>query len=1048
MGIGSWFKEKVSGAVKTFERTTKIDVPGVGLSKEEIEGKFEKAPTVQTSTKKYVAPTITTKKDTSRKDTTRKDTSQRLGDTITPTPTRDTSQPTKDAGVMTVTETEAAAMGTSLPAETVIVSDTATPTEVLSGKGTKVYTPVVDTSISTRTIRGTGRETATDYVPYEIKKEEIDKTKIDRDIAKTVASDISSQEIIQDLSSRLQDLKKTTTRRELTNVEKYEYDTIATNLNKQYAASGQLVSVQYQGETLPKEEVQPLGRDVSKVEQIRREAATEISRGQYGGWKQAVTPVIGAAASVAGTAAFLGQAITHPIKTTKDVGRSIKDLPTEFPYLLKEAKTIVSTEPGFALGYVGAELVTDIGLGKVATRVGGLGTQVVTRIDPRYAKTFTSKATETFLRGGEDVFVSRVKPFDPFKPSTYIDTFTGKKPGQFKKFDPLAPGTSRIIDIKTPLGRRVDIDIIEPGTDIRTPLKTQAEVAGTTIDAVSAQRGLFKSGIPGIFERRKALRGPIPGEELLTASTKKLLEQFDAGTLSTEKIIELNKLIQKETGSKGLVETTFFADPTGKLRKSRLGLDNGKPAGVLDVLSGDVTFKKKAPPQALLFERVDVAKFPKSLDDIKKAFEEGRGNQLTASQRDRLTAWQLESTGGWKAPGFIGPEPEITSAQRTLVKEGVAAVTLIDGKRVKIFASKLEDVKKVVDDIPTKIDDIITIDKKLAKADVGKGLDDIFIKRDDIAVADKRVDIKRKRTEDFSSSLVNQKYVSPVSLTSDTATALARRLFSPTVSPKPTAKPKPITPVSIGVSSVDSFKPFAPVSIGVSSVDSYKPVTSVSGVVSSKISPKPIIPVSSGISPVDSYKPVFSSLISSGAPYDPVISKPVVSYPVPTPKPLPKVFPTKKIKRVKKKKEVTKLKVKKPGYYAYGKIKKSKVFKRLNRIPVTEARARDIGSYTIDHSLAATWKIKKADKIASKTKLNVPKGYYAKTHDKYRDYKIRKGKKIPMKDKWIEKRGISRLDTRAEVKKITLDKKLAEIRKPKKAKVKKKAKSTGVNFFK
>lgn len=141
--------------------------------------------------------------------------------------------------------------------------------------------------------------------------------------------------------------------------------------------------------------------------------------------------------------------------------------------------------------------------------------------------------------------------------------------------------------------------------------------------------------------------------------------------------------------------------------------------------------------------------------------------------------------------------------------------------------------------------------------------------------------------------------------------------------------------------------------------------------------------------------------------------------------------PKKAVKRVKKA-------VKKPGYYAYAKSKGK--YHKLNKVPVTKSRAEDIRNYLLDTSLSATGFIKPTKKPAGKTRLKVPVGYASRSKKKFRDYRWKKGKKIKLKPgKKIELRG-RRLDTRPEVKRIHLLKRIAQIKKKVKKKVVKRKK--------
>jgi len=143
--------------------------------------------------------------------------------------------------------------------------------------------------------------------------------------------------------------------------------------------------------------------------------------------------------------------------------------------------------------------------------------------------------------------------------------------------------------------------------------------------------------------------------------------------------------------------------------------------------------------------------------------------------------------------------------------------------------------------------------------------------------------------------------------------------------------------------------------------------------------------------------------------------------------PIPKI--EKKGKKKKKLKTVPMIPPSKQGYNVLGKPLKQKKFIKLNRVPLTNAKAKDLGAWLADHSLARTFKIQKVNKTAKNPKLKVPKSYFSKTKPKFRDFRKVKGKKVPLKNKWIEKKGKPLLDTRDEKKKITLLSQLAKLKK-------------------
>lgn len=186
--------------------------------------------------------------------------------------------------------------------------------------------------------------------------------------------------------------------------------------------------------------------------------------------------------------------------------------------------------------------------------------------------------------------------------------------------------------------------------------------------------------------------------------------------------------------------------------------------------------------------------------------------------------------------------------------------------------------------------------------------------------------------------------------------------------------------------------------------------------------------------------------------------KPIITIPTkPYKEPLKEIPPTiteimERRPKVKIKKKIIKPKkkpVKAQSWDAYGKVIRTKIYKKLNKVPLTKERAKDF-IYLIDHSLSTNLKLKPNPRKPQKAKLKIPMGYYEKTKHKYRDYKFKtiKGvrKKIPLKDMWIERtsgiRGTApkgfRLDTKSEQRRISLLKKLSDMKRKAGLKPKKK----------
>ena len=102
---------------------------------------------------------------------------------------------------------------------------------------------------------------------------------------------------------------------------------------------------------------------------------------------------------------------------------------------------------------------------------------------------------------------------------------------------------------------------------------------------------------------------------------------------------------------------------------------------------------------------------------------------------------------------------------------------------------------------------------------------------------------------------------------------------------------------------------------------------------------------------------------------------------------------------------------KQQGYFAFARQKGKKI--KISKVPVTKRTALNQSAFFVDKTLSARGSIKKANKLAQKPKIEVPKGYFKRTKNKYRTFRISKGARVPLKNAFIEKRKF-RLDTKNE----------------------------------
>lgn len=117
----------------------------------------------------------------------------------------------------------------------------------------------------------------------------------------------------------------------------------------------------------------------------------------------------------------------------------------------------------------------------------------------------------------------------------------------------------------------------------------------------------------------------------------------------------------------------------------------------------------------------------------------------------------------------------------------------------------------------------------------------------------------------------------------------------------------------------------------------------------------------------------------------------------------------------------------KQGYAALYKTKGK--FKKINKKPLKYNQAQNLGADVVDHTLANTFKVRKVKGRPQKPNFKLKSQYFPKTQNKFRAFRIVKGKKVPLRNTWIEKRGKARLDTFSERKRISTAAYLARLRK-------------------
>jgi len=327
----------------------------------------------------------------------------------------------------------------------------------------------------------------------------------------------------------------------------------------------------------------------------------------------------------------------------------------------QEAKQVAT---GFGLGIASAGLFAQSLFTNpkettkaVGTGLKNVGSNIISgRGFPSLGKAIRDRPSEVLGRGAAELLLAKGTG-TVIRGSARVSEVVGTVASP--KFRPVrtTPSGKAITNIPSKDPSRGVLDIKVSGSiskDLAEPIKTQTKLAGTEQDLVSGARDLF-----GTFRRRE---------------------------------IVIDK--PKPTPQSPELERAFFTDPRGRLRPSRLGLVGDQPkAKLIDILSGDVTLKRSK-PQAILFEREKISKFPKGLRAVEKKLK--RGKTLSPREEKRLEQFQLKPTGKFKVPGFLSVEPEAVLAPGEVIRrEGIAAVTLIKGRRVPVIRAKVvKDSKK------------------------------------------------------------------------------------------------------------------------------------------------------------------------------------------------------------------------------------------------------------------------------------------------------------------------------------------------------------------
>jgi len=265
------------------------------------------------------------------------------------------------------------------------------------------------------------------------------------------------------------------------------------------------------------------------------------------------------------------------------------------------------------------------------------------------------------------------------------------------KLNPKFSGNLRagsVLNVKVSPTKTVRLKIVK--SIPKEKLASQIDRAGRRITGISSQADdLFN-----ILNKRTGvkIRKPIPGEKGFSTQTKVLLKKFDDNLITKKELYKLDGLLRAE-GTKGLLERSFFIDPSMRVRPSRLGVSTQKTK-LIDYLSSDVTFKR-AKPQIFLFDDLKVSSFPKRLKPIANKIKNNK--PLTKLEANQLLEWQLKQSGKAKPLGFVSRESEvILSPGEVLRKVKKIGITTLNGERIPIWKVEIYKPKGVTKELLTK----------------------------------------------------------------------------------------------------------------------------------------------------------------------------------------------------------------------------------------------------------------------------------------------------------------------------------------------------------
>lgn len=641
--------------------------------------------------------------------------------------------------------------------------------------------------------------------------------------------------------------------------------------------------------------------------------------------------------------------------------RNIKNIPKGIKTDIVDTISLLRTNPSEGIGKIGSDIFTYKFINGSLKFTGKVTSKVATRLDP-YFKKFEGNTLK--LSVPKETFVRRGK--ETFLKSRVIKPSIKTPSSIIDYLKGKKPGQFK--KFQETKGITLKQGLL---TDSATSLRNQAKLAGKKGTIVTAQA----NRLVNFIKRNKVIRKPISGEERLSIKAKNLLKKFDGGRISNSEFYRLNKLMLKEIGKTPL-ERSLYATPDGVIRFTRLGGEVAE-ASWRDILRGNFSFRNvKMKPQVIVFPEGKISKFPKSIRDVVNKLKAGK--IISESERARLIKWQVKPTGKWKPIGDVryrgGIELETTLAPGEVIRRVKKLAT------VKINKVPVDIVQAKVIKLSKSTKNLLNKAKKgrISSKQIGK-LKKALSKETNLPI--KGSDI-RNLSRKFSSrrATISRPYLPIRRL------ATARGLRALGKRGRYTLKR---TRISGRIKSPTSRFPSSP---------------------RGRMQRIPI-----GKTPRVTIKrtPRFIPKYIKQRP--PIRPPRVPGKTIPPSKPPVKKirFSRSQLKRYKKQKI-------QPSFNVFG--KSGKKFVRLNKLPLTKLDALSRGSFAIDRTTSAQFKIVPARKVKKLGKLrSEEKNYFARSGYKLREFRIKKGRAFKIKPKYIEKTRF-RIDTSGEKKGLSIAK--------------------------